>query len=561
VLTLWCADGMRSLKLNELQRVRFLNPQLEGEVRKALEVLTTAHDAQKKAVSLSFTGTGKRPVRVGYVTESPIWKTSYRLALGKEAGDKPYLQGWAVVENPSDEDWQGVRLALVSGRPISFKMDLYQPLYVPRPTVEPELFASLRPPTYAGAIQNAPQPLAAKPTAAMRGAGTGMPGRPGMPGMGGGPGGPMAGGAVAADEAAPRGEESLGMRREADRKAAVEFARRMNERADLSSVRSAANAEQLGESFQYVIEHPVTLPRQKSALLPVVAKDVEGQRLSIYNPAVHAKFPLLGLRFRNTTGMPLTQGPVTVLEGSTYAGDARLPDLQPGEDRLVAFAVDLGTEVAPEVREPSQRLVSVRVRRGVLETSTRLREEKLYRLANRSDRDRTVLIEHPYRPPFKLVPEQKVETTREVYRFPVAVQAKGTAELAVAEEMDQGSRVAIAGANDQTLRFFAAQGVASAALKQALAEAARRKEAVAVVSRELQHTQQLLREITEDQTRLRANLREVPQGSAAAKRYLEKFDQQETEIEKLQARVKELLQKEHDAKAAFEDYLANLTVD
>ena len=60
------------------------------------------------------------------------------------------MQGWAVVENPSDEDWKDVRMSLVSGRPISFQMDLYQPLYVPRPVVEPELFASLRPPTYSG---------------------------------------------------------------------------------------------------------------------------------------------------------------------------------------------------------------------------------------------------------------------------------------------------------------------------------------------------------------------------------------------------------------------------
>src|SRR6185295_9923009 len=105
---------------------------------------------QKKAVSLHFAGDGKRKVQVGYVVEAPIWKTSYRLVLDPAAKAKPYLQGWALVENPTDEDWGGVQMALVSGRPISFKMDLYNPLYVPRPTVEPELFASLRPPTYDG---------------------------------------------------------------------------------------------------------------------------------------------------------------------------------------------------------------------------------------------------------------------------------------------------------------------------------------------------------------------------------------------------------------------------
>jgi hypothetical protein len=106
------------VKLGEIQRLRFANPVIENEMRRALETLALSHDAQKKAVSLHFAGEGKRKVEVGYVIENPIWKTSYRLVL-KEG--KPYLQGWAVVENPTDEDWQQVTMALVSGRPISFR--------------------------------------------------------------------------------------------------------------------------------------------------------------------------------------------------------------------------------------------------------------------------------------------------------------------------------------------------------------------------------------------------------------------------------------------------------
>ncbi len=152
MLNLWCSDGMHSMKMAEIQRVRFLNPIMESEFRKALETLSLAHDTQKKSVSINCIGEGKREVRVGYVIENPIWKTSYRLVLDKK--EKPYLQGWAIVENPTDEDWKDVRMALVSGRPISFQMDLYQPLYVPRPAVELELFASLRPQTYNGNAWN-----------------------------------------------------------------------------------------------------------------------------------------------------------------------------------------------------------------------------------------------------------------------------------------------------------------------------------------------------------------------------------------------------------------------
>src|SRR5579859_2974134 len=150
VLTMWCAEGVRAVKLSELQRLRFLNPTIEGEFRRALETLALSHDALKKAVTLNFSGEGKRNVSVGYVVENPIWKTSYRLVLDKDG--KPFLQGWAVVDNPTDDDWNNVGMALISGRPISFQMDLYQPLYVPRPMVELELFQSLRPVAYGGAM-------------------------------------------------------------------------------------------------------------------------------------------------------------------------------------------------------------------------------------------------------------------------------------------------------------------------------------------------------------------------------------------------------------------------
>src|SRR5205823_885 len=104
MLNLWCADGVRSLKLTEVQRIRFLNPIMESEFKKALETVSLSHDTQKKAVSVHFAGQGKRNVKVGYVVENPLWKTSYRLVLGEEKKkEKPYLQGWAVVENVTDE--------------------------------------------------------------------------------------------------------------------------------------------------------------------------------------------------------------------------------------------------------------------------------------------------------------------------------------------------------------------------------------------------------------------------------------------------------------------------
>src|SRR5262249_53833732 len=154
-------------------------------------------------------------------------------------------------------------------------------------------------------------------------------------------------------------------------------------------VSSAAAAVNLGESFQYQISEPVTLPRQKSALLPIVNEPVEARRVSIYNPAVHVKHPLLGLRFKNTTAAHLMQGPVTVLDGPNYAGDGRFPDLKPKQDQLVSYAIDLGTEVDPGAAAQTDTLQTVKVVKGVLAAGTRMRQSRTYRVLNRGGEART----------------------------------------------------------------------------------------------------------------------------------------------------------------------------
>src|SRR5262249_38526843 len=179
-LNLLCAQGVRCIPLKDVQRLRFLNAMLASELKRALDVLAGSHDALKKAVTLNFKGDGKRTVKVGYVVESPIWKPSYRLVLDKDG--KVRLQGWASIENTTDDDWSNVRMALISGRPISFQMNIYQPLYIPRPTVEPEKFASLRPPMFGGAMVNPTQVAAGQLTAP----GAQPPGGLGMAGIGGG---------------------------------------------------------------------------------------------------------------------------------------------------------------------------------------------------------------------------------------------------------------------------------------------------------------------------------------------------------------------------------------
>jgi hypothetical protein len=547
VLNMWCAEGVRAVKMSEIQRLRFANPVIENEFRRALETLALSHDSQKKAVSLHFAGEGKRKVEVGYVIENPIWKTSYRLVL-KEG--KPYLQGWAVVENPTDEDWNKVTMALVSGRPISFKMDLYNPLYVNRPTVEPELFASLRPVAYSGSVRKAvPDEL----TDQLR----------------------MANGAafgLKADEKAkasadPETRARLQQRMESENRDryAYQVAQQLHDGLELGrSVQTATTASSLGDYFQYIVDRPVDLARQKSALLPIVNKDVEGKRVSIYNQSVQAKHPLLGLKFKNTTGMPLTQGPITVFEGSVYAGDTRVLDLQPDEERLVSYAIDLGTEVAVKNGNNTSRITSVKAVKGIVYTNTLIREERVYDVSNRSTTDRTVLIEHPNRKGqgFIFKGENKPkEEAADVFRFELAVPSKKDLSYTIVEEREAGSSVQLTNNADDQIRYLINLKEAPAALKAKLQDALKVKAAWDKARQDIQTSTTRIQTITVDQKRLRENLRETPKESPLFQRYLKTLEEQEKEMEELQAKLKTLHGEESTTRSAYDNFLANLSAE
>jgi hypothetical protein len=565
VLNLWCAEGVRAIKLSEVQRLRFANPVIENEVRRALETLAMSHDAQKKAVSLHFSGEGKRKVEVGYVVENPIWKTSYRLVLAKDGDHKPFLQGWAVVENPTDEDWQKVTMALVSGRPISFLMDLYNPLYVSRPTVEPELFASLRPPTYGGPMldfkKNMDQ-LGDDKTKGEneRGVKEGRIERMQTP------------------DASDLGVKLQNLRPEklgagfgygkADperRQFARQTAEKLSEDLRLGqSVQSVASASALGDYYRYVIDRPVDLARQKSALLPIVNMDVEGKRVSIYNPAVQPKHPLLGLRFKNTTGMPLTQGPVTVFEGSVYAGDTRVMDLQPDEERLVSYAIDLGTEVAMKRGNNTSRITSVKAVKGVIFTNTVNREEVTYDVSNRSATDRTLLIELPNRKGqnFKFIGENKPkEEAADVFRFELAVGSKKNLSYTVTEEQPVESRVQLTNGADDQIRYFLSLKEAPQTLKDRLREALKMKGAWDKVRQDIAAADTRVQTITADQKRLRENMRELPKESKLFEKYLKTLEDQEQEMADLQGKLKTLHAEEVVSRKAYDEYLANLSAE
>ena len=198
----------------------------------------------------------------------------------------------------------------------------------------------------------------------------------------------------------------------------------------------------------------------------------------------------------------------------------------------------------------------------MLYTTTKLREKKTYTVKNRNPQDRTVLIEHPVRPDFKLVSKGRpAETARDVYRFELKVPAGEAATQTVTEERDVGSTLLLTNSPDEQVRVFLQSPVVSAKVKEGLKKAQGLRWEWGKTQREIGEQQRQLQAITEDQTRLRANLREVPQTSPLHKRYLDKLGKQEDEVEKYRAEVKKLQGQEHEQKKALDEFLAAFSAE
>jgi predicted RNase H-like nuclease (RuvC/YqgF family) len=236
--------------------------------------------------------------------------------------------------------------------------------------------------------------------------------------------------------------------------------------------------------------------------------------------------------------------------------------LQPNEERLLSYAIDLGMEVEPGFESEPGKLTAVKIVKGIAYTTHKLREHRTWNIKNRTDQERTLVLEHPYRPEYQLVtPKEASERSRDVYRFDVKVPAGQTVKHEVVEERNLEQSVHLTNQDDESIKILLTSNVTSPKVKAALEKAQSLRNQVAGTQRDLAQVNEDLKQISEDQSRLRANLREMPPTAAAYKRYLEKFDRQESEIEKLQARLKELQVAVNQQQAAFEQYLAGLEVE
>jgi phosphopantetheine adenylyltransferase len=491
-LTLLLDDGeMHTFDLGAATGLHFSDPKLQQQFKEYLAALSAARSKEKRSVYIDSTDARARDVTASYMIPAAVWKSSYRLIF--PATGSPTLEGWAIVDNTTGEDWTNVALALVSGRPISFVSQLYAPRYVQRPSAELADDTAARPVVHEGSFGNFRATVNDGPPWQVPGGGGGG-------GRGGG--GFVVNGSVsdsmgALTMPAPPAPERLRVGGNATQYADAAMLP--------STVVSSASAGELGELFEYRIAQPVTIRKSESAMLPFLQQPIEGRKLLIYSDH-SSQHPTNAAELTNNSGKTLDGGPITVYDGGAYGGEALMETLKAGDKRLISYAVDLGTRITEAFGSKAALVREFHANRGILTTKMAAEETRTYTIRNVDQKAKTLILEHPLRPQYSLLNQKPAEKTASAYRFEIQLAAGASQEFAVSEERVYDQTYAVTSLTPDVLLEYVRNRSLSDAGRRQLQRIADQKSQIAETDRSLADIAGQISNLTSDEERIRRNI-------------------------------------------------------
>lgn len=499
---------LSSFDLNEVRSIKLLDGGTQKDLNEFAAATASARRRDAKTITVTSEGNGARELVVSYTIAAPIWKTTYRVVLDQEG--KPFFQGWAIVDNVSEEDWRNIQLSLVSGSPISFIQPLQNPLFRHRPVIAIPENLSLEPQIYDPTIDNG------------QGSGVGV-------GYGNGNG---SGDGIGEPPPPPP----------VDEKVTTEVSDLLS--SENSGVETVAVGAKLGDLFEYQIQQAVTVARDRSALIPIVQTKMEGERVSVYREpetdenAGAQERPMSGILLKNTTTLTFEGGALTVLERNAYAGEALMERLKSGENRIIGFALDLETLVdvkREQQREPAKLVKAID---GNFQVHYFKTDKRVYKIQNQTERPKIFFIEHPITEKWALSDNtaKPTEVTANHYRFRIELKPFETVVLPIIERQGLMDSYVLRNLNQADVELFVRQKSVDAATKQKLEQLINVRANINRINEQLKTLEDETRIIADDQKRLRENieaLAKTPEAKTLIARYIAKANEQETRLEQI----------------------------
>jgi hypothetical protein len=609
------AGEMKNFELGSGVSVRIAERELTDEVGRYLSLIGSSRARDVRRMSLTATGSGDRDIFVSYISEVPIWKSTYRILFPDKPGAKPLLQGWAIVDNTIGEDWKDVQLSLVAGAPQSFIQDISQPFYARRPVIALPQSVMLTPQSHEATVNTLNgrdfTELAALAPGASN-ATTSLAGLVKDP----------SGAAVPGARVTVRNEETgvaqvtttdargnyrfndlqagnsalfvtmpgfqrfnlsnvyLGIGRTNEIDATLNIGS-ANETVEVQgslpmvNTQSAmigtiaekqgteAEGKSAGDFFEYKIKQQITIGKNQSALVPILQARIEAEKVTLWN---QDSAPLRALWIKNTSGQVLDSGSFNVLEADTFAGEGVLETIHPDERRLLSYAADAAVHVKYSEDSSEKPYSRVRIAKGLMQLTKEERKITKYTIRNADTEARQVVVEHPAEEGWQLTPAtpKPEESTESFLRFRVPVDAGKTAELTVESIHPDETRYALTNLDDSEVALLVEQKRMTPAMQQAFDRILKQKEKVNELTAQVFQRKSEGDQITADQGRIRENMKAL-KGSSEEKsllqRYVGQLDAQESRLAALRKESNDLNAEEIKASAELDRMIEEVSVD
>jgi len=488
------AGPIRSLDLFAVSEFTLTDEALQRDLHRLMDLSLESNYTNRKKLTVSAAGQGERDLRVGYLIEMPIWKCSYRIIFDETKKDaSPLLQGWALAENTTEDDWKDVRISFVAGNPNSYVMDLYSPYYVRRSQVpipglqglavnwaaasSPDLMDDSH--AWESEVKEGKAPA---PGARLKAAGR----------AGGGHGGGSR--AQSMDQPAAPAPPPL----DTEKGMGELFA---------SSYDATAKGASVGELFSYEAREKVSIPRGQAAMLPIISKQINGRRLLYFQESFSPK-PANAFVVRNDTDLTFEAGSITFFEGSTSLGEGILGHtLPPGSQEVVPYAQDASVDINPQQKTRREPHFRGRLVDGILTLTSVETLSNNWKILNRGKEPATLWLNQPKSAGFRLSkPEKPLKEVDNYYRFEVPLKAGETVDFVIEEKRDVNETVQLAQSGEEKIRFYAAQPYLSPGAKAFMKELSELMAKKAALQRQINEWTQQAERLGEEQSRLRSNI-------------------------------------------------------
>jgi hypothetical protein len=570
------------VRLSNVKGITLHNGDVALQFQRSLDATAGEGMFQQVDVTIRLAGRKVNDLVVSYVVSAPMWKPTYRVVLPESGKGDALLQGWAVVDNTTGEDWRDVKLALTSGAPIAFRYDLHTPRDVARTDLssvgthkranvsigesgyaQPE--AAPAPPMNGPVGSTAPEVASAEyyrsadkkkgkaPAAKTQSSRAG------------------AGRAAQAPMPMPMDEEESYGKKDAEAYDRDDAPSPVDAETLARSMSAQTKAASVSGLSRYDLGEKLTVPDGTSTMVAIINAKVQGEETFLFRPGGagqgYESNPYRVIRFKNSTPFALESGPISIYSGGSFVGEGISEPVSAGVAVTIPFAVESGLLVASHLQYGGDEMRLVKIVRGVMEVENFARRSTTWEITAQQPRPAvtTLYVRHSKAGgSFQLAPRPAgTEDLPDAYLIPITLAANATtAKLEVIEQTPSRSSLSIWDARSLTLlEGILAVGTLDKGIRAKLEPLVKIRQEIGRIDTEIEGKTRTRQELDQRSNETRQNLEAIKKDPAAGplrKRLSDRLEQFTKDADKLGRELVELQTKRTERKISLEDAMQNL---